>query len=506
MNRAEAVIAFLRTLLIAEGPLAGQQFEPTPEHQQWLRGFLADGITVGCLSQGRGGGKTTMGSALSVAFLLGVPDPQPRRVIEIYARTRDQARIAYSYASGLILSLPDKTRKLITVTKPPRLEIRYEPEDGSGPHYLRVASSDSKSALGGAPVFVLGDERGFWPIKGDELEETILSSLAKRGGRYAMISTSAPDDTHEFSKWLDEPGEGTYCQEHKAPPDLPLDDEQGLLAANPGCKSGVGPQLPDLLKSARRAIQRGGYAEQKFRLLVLNQRVPSDDRAVVLTVQQFQQCETDTLPERAGPCVVGVDLGESQSMSCASYFWYETGRLETHGWFPTEPGLADRGAADRVGTRYLEMQQRGELSLLGGKVVPVSAWIREVLERVHGSAITCIVADRFRRSLLEEGVQQSGFLHLPIVYRANGWYHGGEDLNRFRSAALDGEVQTLPNLMLRSALADAVVQRDDGGNVRLSKSKSVSRIDALSAAVLAIAHGQRLGAQPAARAPRVAWA
>lgn len=504
MTPADRVIEFMRTLLIAEGPLAGQPLEPTPEHQQWLRGFLADGITVGALSQGRGGGKTTLGAALSVAYLLGVPDPQPRRVIEIYARTRDQARIAYAYASGLINSLPDETRRQITVTKPPRLEIRYENEDG--PHYLRVASSDSKSALGGAPVLVLGDERGFWPIKGDELEETILSSLAKRQGRYAMISTSAPDDTHEFSKWLDEPGEGTYCQEHRAPDGLPLDDKQALLAANPGALSGVGPQLPDLLKSARRAIQRGGYAEQKFRLLVLNQRVPSDDRAVVLTVQQFQQCETDTLPERIGPCVVGIDLGESQSMSCAAYFWYETGRMECHGWFPSEPGLADRGAADRVGTRYLEMHQRGELSTLGGQVVPVAAWIREVLERVHGSAVTCLVADRFRASLVEEGVRQSGFLHLPIIYRRNGWFDGGEDLNRFRSAVLDGEVQCLPNLMLRSALADAVCQRDDGGNVRLSKSKSVSRIDALSAAVLAIAHGQRLGAMPKATTPRVAWA
>lgn len=500
---ADRVVAFIESLRVPEGPLAGQHIKLTPEQRQFITGFLADDIDVGALSIARGGGKSVLGAALCLTFLLGVADPQPRRVVELVARTRDQARIAYNYASALIDSLPDHERKLLTVLKPPRLEIRYEGENGT--HYLRVISSDGKSALGSSPVFALGDERGHWAPKGDDVEAAILSGISKRGGRYCMISTSAPDDNHEFSRWLDDPPEGTYTQEHRAPDGMPLDDAQGLIAANPGCQSGVGPQLPELQKAARRAIARGGFAELQFRLYVLNQRVPSDNRMVVLTVEQFTQCEVDELPPRHGAVVIGIDSGESASMSAVCYYWPESGRMETHGWFPSQPSLLDRGANDRVSTRYQEMNQRGELSTLGEQTVPIAQWVQEVVARVPGSPVHCFVADRYKQSQFEEGVRQAG-LHVPIVYRRNGWYDGGEDINRFRSAVLDGEVQTTPSLLLRSAMADAVVQRDDAGNCRLSKTKSVSRIDALSAAVLAIAHGQRIAAQPAPKAPRVAWA
>ncbi|GAB5449904.1 MAG: terminase large subunit [Halioglobus sp.] len=503
MTLSERVIAFIQTLCIAEGPLAGEPFTLTPEQVQWLGGFLADDINVGAFSVGRGGGKSTLGAALAVAYLVGAADDQPKRVIEIYARVRDQAKIVYNLAAGLIQSLPEDIQDKITVTLPPRLEIRYVPEDGSGPHFLRVASADAKSALGGSPVLVVADERGFWEPKGDILEETVLTSLSKRNGRYAMLSTSAPSDNHEFSKWLDEPPEGCFSLEFRAPEGLPIDDPEGIKAANPGCESGVGSQLDDLLRDARRAIQRGGYAEQQFRLLCLNQRVPSDARAVILTVEQFKQCETDSLPPRDGPCVVGIDLGESMSMSCASYYWYTTGRHECLGWFPSSPDLAERGSMDRVGTRYLEMAQEGELFTMGGQVVPVAEWIQAVLAHVVDCNVVCVVADRFRQSLVEEGIHQAGQHYLPIIYRRNGWFDGGEDISRWRSAVLDGELQTKPSLLMRSAVSDAVCQRDDAGNTRLSKLKSVSRIDALSASVLAVGEGSRRAAHPKAKSARV---
>lgn len=504
MTVAQRVAAFIQSLRVPEGPLAGELIKLTPEQVQFIEGFLAEGIDVGALSIGRGGGKTTLGAALCLAFLLGVADPQPRRTIELVARVREQARIAYNFCSALITSLPAETRKQIQILQAPRLEIRYQNEDG--PHFLRVIASDGKNNLGSSPVFCLGDERGHWAEKGNAVEAAILSGITKRGGKYAMVSTSAPDDNHEFSKWLDGDAEGVYTQEHKAPLGLPLDDPDALLAANPGALSGVGPQLPELQKAARRAIERGGFAEQEFRLYTLNQRIPHDARELILTVEQFKRCEVETLPERSGPLVIGIDLGESQSMSACCFYWYATGRMETHGWFPSIPNLQARGAADRVGLRYIEMEKRGELETLGERVVPVSAWVRAILARVQGCNIVAIVADQFRQSLVQEGLRGANAYHIPLVLRRNGWYHGGEDCNRWRAAILEGEVKTLPSLLLRSAIADAILQRDDGGNVRLSKTKSVSRIDALSASVLAVAHGQRLNALPRQRAPRVAWA
>src|SRR3546814_3719947 len=74
------------------------------------------------------------------------------------------------------------------------------------------------------------DERGHWPLdQGDALEHALLSGLGKRGGRALIISTSAPDDAHPFSKWLDEEQAGVYRQEHRPAPGLPADDVGSLL-------------------------------------------------------------------------------------------------------------------------------------------------------------------------------------------------------------------------------------------------------------------------------------
>src|SRR3546814_21065550 len=81
------------------------------------------------------------------------------------------------------------------------------------------------------------DERGHWPLdQGDALEHALLSGLGKRGGRALIISTSAPDDAHPFSKWLDEEQAGVYRPEHRPAPGLPADDVESLLLANPGAK------------------------------------------------------------------------------------------------------------------------------------------------------------------------------------------------------------------------------------------------------------------------------
>src|SRR5690606_21228655 len=112
-----------------------------------------------------------------------------------------------------------------------------------------------------APTLVLMDERGHWAAdRGDELEHALLSGLGKRGGRALIISTSAPDDVHPFSRWIDDAQEGVFVQEHRPSPGLPADDRDSLLIANPGAKHGIGADMVWLEAQARRAIARGGSA------------------------------------------------------------------------------------------------------------------------------------------------------------------------------------------------------------------------------------------------------
>ncbi|MBX9823521.1 MAG: terminase [Xanthobacteraceae bacterium] len=490
MNPGIAAIRFLGRLKVPEGPLAGRGLKLAPFQKTFVRGALADGVSIAALSVGRGNAKTALSSGLALGALLGEWDDQPRREIPIAARTRDQARIAWNFVAALAETLSDDVRARLTFRRQPRFEIEYE--DDNGPHIIRAIAADGKSALGMAPTFALLDERGHWARdQGDELEHAILSALGKRGGRALVISTSAPDDAHPFSKWLDEEQEGVYRQEHRPAPGLPADDLESLLIANPGAKHGIGANVEWLQAQARRAIARGGSALTSFRLYNRNERISGEARDVLLTVDEWLRCESADLPPREGQVVIGIDLGGSASMTAAAFYWPATGRLECLGWFPSRPGLLDRGQGDGVGSRYVEMGNRGELSTLGDMTVPVAPWLGAVMRHVEGAAIAGIVGDRYKQSELGEAIDRAG-IRVPIIWRGMGFRDGSEDIERFRRACFDGKVNASPSLLLRSAFADAVTLKDPANNLKLAKARSTGRIDAAAATVLAVAEGARI--------------
>lgn len=501
---AEKCAKFLESLRIPEGPRAGEQLRLAPFQNSFVKGALAPETNVAVLSVGRGNAKTALASGITLGALLGVWDRQPRRDIILAAKTRDQARIAWNFAEGFAQSLPDDIRERLTFRRSPRLEIEYA--DDNGPHVLRAIAADGKAALGSGPTLVLMDERGHWPIdKGDALEQALLTGLGKRSGRALIISTSAPDDAHPFSQWIDRPPSGCFVQEHRPPPGLPADDIDSLMQANPGADYGVGASREWLIAQAERAIQRGGNTLTSFRLYHRNERVSGETRDVLLTVDQWMSSEVRTLPPREGGVVIGLDLGGSASMTAAAYYWPQTGRLEVYGWFPSDPSLADRGLNDGVGDRYSKMSERGELDTLGSKTVPVAAWLGAVMRRVEGENVTAILADRFKQAELQEAMQTAGVI-APVIWRGMGFRDGSEDIDRFRRAVFDGQVQTAESLLMRSAISECVCLRDPANNFKLAKARSLGRIDPAAAAVLAVAEGARQSARPVARAPRMVWA
>ncbi|SNT37554.1 Phage terminase-like protein, large subunit, contains N-terminal HTH domain [Tropicimonas sediminicola] len=504
-KEAAAALRFLPKLIVPEGRTAGKPLKLAGYQKDFVRGAFAKDIAAGVLSIGRGNAKTALSAGIALGHLMGEIAPQPKREIIFAARNRDQAKIAFGFLVGFIEGLPEEDREQFTIRRGSKLEVETA-ENGGG--LARVIAADGKSILGGAPTLAILDERAAWEReKGDSLENAILSGLGKRDGRALIISTSAPDDANTFSRWLDEPPPGTYVQEHRPEPGLPPDDLESLLIANPGAREGIGSTPEWLVAQARRAIARGGSALSSFRNLNRNERVASDDRSVLVTVDEWLAAEAspDELPERGGPVILGVDLGGSRSMSAAALYWPETGRLEVMGAFPTQPGLGDRGAADGVSGRYIEMAERGELVTMGETTVPVDRFLADVAARLDGQTPAAICGDRFRHAEFLEALRGAGLDKVPAVWRGMGWKDGSEDVERFRRALFEQKVQTLPSLLLRSAFADAITIVDPAGNHKLAKGRSTGRIDAAAATVLAVAQGIRMTSAPKGNGGRIAW-
>ncbi|MFN4130238.1 MAG: terminase TerL endonuclease subunit, partial [Paracoccaceae bacterium] len=102
-----------------------------------------------------------------------------------------------------------------------------------------------------------------------------------------------------------------------------------------------------------------------------------------------------------------------------------------------------------------------------------------------------------------EAMNKAG-LRVPFIWRGFGWKDGSEDIERFRRALFDGEVKAAPSLLLRSAFSDAITLIDPANNHKLAKARSLGRIDAAAATVLAVAEGQRRMAAPKRKA-KLEW-
>jgi phage terminase large subunit-like protein len=504
MSDSKAAIQFLESLTVTEGPRAGKPVRLAPFQRSWVKKSLAKKTQIGILSVARGGGKSTLSAGLALGHLVGAWGAEPRRQIIIAARSKDQARIAWQHAASFTETLPEELRERITLRRSPKLELEYEANDG--PHVLTAIAADARTALGLTPSLVIADERAAWPEgRGDDLEQSLVTSLDKRDGRLLMISTSAPNDQHPFSRWIDNPPRGAHVAEFRPAPGLPADDRESLKLANPGSTFGVGPKLSALEASAQRALDQGGHALNSFRLFNRNERIQAETRDLLLTTDEWLNVETDQPPPRSGPCVIGCDMGGSASMSAAAFYWWQTGRLEVLGCFPGEPSLLNRGQADGVGSRYTEMHDRGELITLGDKTVPISDFMAHVMHRVQGEEISTLLADRYKAAELSEGINAAG-VRVPVTWRGFGFKDGGEDVERFRRAVYDGDVHCAPSLLMRSALADAVCMRDPSNNAKLVKARSSGRIDAVSAAVLAVAEGARQRARSHLKPREPIWA
>lgn len=494
---------FCNSLIVPTGRLAGRQVKLAPFQRQFIGGAFQPGVNVAALSIGRGGGKSALSAMLAVGELLGGWSDAAEREIIVAARTQAQAQIAWGYAASFIAQLPDDTRRHVTVRRQPRFEIQYD--DHNGPHILRAISADGRSALGSSPTMAIADERGHWALAaGDELEASLLTGCSKRDGKYLAISTSASNDAHPFSVWLDRDAPGVYRQEHRPTPGLPADDLPSLKIANPGSGFGIGPTLERLQQDAALAIERGGSALSRFRLLSRNERIAEDNRDALLGLDEWLAAETDDLPPREGQVVIGLDQGQSVSMTACAFFWPQSGRLEAFGAFGTQPNLEARGQADAVGDLYTRMHKRGELLLMGERTVPLEQFLRAMLAHVEGESIAAIVCDRFKQSEIADGLDAIGN-RAPVIWRGMGFLSNGEDTERFRRAIFDQKVQAPISYLLRHAMAEAAVQIDPAGNSKIVKGRSNGRIDAACAAVLAIAEGVRMMARPVRPAGRVAW-
>ena len=473
-------------MTITQGRRADEPFEVLPWQSRFVRGAFKPSVVTASLSVGRGNGKTTLVAGLACAALDG-PLMVPRGEVVLVASSFDQARISFEHILAFMGDkLRDKKRwRVWDTAQQARVENR---ETGAR---VRCIGSDPRRAHGLAPVLILADEPAQWPANTGESMVAALRTAAGKQPRCLFVALGtrpAASTAHWFQGMLD--GGADYCQTHAAKADDSIGQRRTWKKANPSLDA-----MPDLERTLRREVleaKRDPSMLQTFRALRLNQGVADTVESILIEPSLWESIEGDAGCD--GDFVLGVDLGTNAAMSAACAFWPQTGRLDSFAIFPQIPSLAERGLRDGVGSRYVTMNQRGELFVAGERVSDIGEMLAEVRRR-WGSpgAIAC---DRWRESELRQELDKAGYSLCPIDSRGQGFKDGAEDVRRWRRAVLDGRIVPVESLLMRSALAEARVVGDSAGNWKLSKGseggrRNRAKDDVIAAAILAVSCSER---------------
>ena len=356
---------------------------------------------------------------------------------------------------------------------------------------LDVLAADRGSGHASGYDLVLVDETGLMRERDREYLTGLASSVSARDGRTLHISVL---------------GDGPFCPELRERPDVfsvvyeptgdvaDIADRDAWRAANPGLGSiKSGRYMADQARAAI-AVSSG---EPGFRTYDLNQ--PTNARSqTICTPRDWRDCEVDELPARAGPCVIGLDIGGSSSMTAAVVVWPDTWRTEVYAAFPPAPELADRGRGDGKGPDFYQRAvDRGELEILGmegQRTTPVDDFLARLATRLDGQRIVALSADRYRRSEVQDALRLSAARWPLPVWRGTGagrTADGSADVRAFQRLALAHRFRCLPSLLMRDAVGFSSIRFDSAGNPALEKAKSTQRIDVLQAGVIAAGLAER---------------
>lgn len=425
----------------------------------------------------RSSGKTTIGAALMIYWLLG----QGRYGQELYsvAASEKQAAILFRYASQMLRSDPalmdagqvmihDHDRKIISE----KFDSLFE-----------VLCSNENVVYGKKPSLILADECHSWRTRA-VLDSLTTGSGARRNPLTIMMSTAGNDRFHWFyHEWE------TACKIrdgaiinnsylpviHAASDDDDPFDEATWYKANPALGSHIS------IEFMRKEIAKVRDIPSKlnaFKRFYLNIWVDSALDTPWIDAPAWVKCHDDyTEHDLVGAsCTAALDLSSVKDLTALTLFFPDSGRTLSWGWLPGD-GLAAREDRD-LAPYTLWLRQGWLLTTTGSRIVhkEVAEKINDVLQKYN---VTRFVADPYAIGLIEPYLTQT-----PDIYKQSAAWMS-TPAKWFETAVHEKRVHWNSPLLSWTTL-NTVITTDKYEMISLAKDMSRKRIDNTVALVMAI--------------------
>jgi phage terminase large subunit-like protein len=468
-----------------KGPAIGQPFSLELWQKQFLREFYRRDrrgrriYRLGVLGLPRGNGKTPIAAGLGL-YELVCRDDAP----EVYcaAGSKEQAQICLDFARSFV-----EQGELDE-----HIQVKSTLSRRGQPGVMQVISSEGRLQHGRAPAASILDE--LWAFETARQEQTYIalsSALHKREDAFLLAITTAGYDRQSLLGRIYEHALGFEIVEispngcltiakdlengsllwwYGGPDDCDLEDEQVWRACNPA--SWI------TLRDLRRQLNDPGLDENEFRRLHLNQWTRSRD--AWLPTNCWHNLQSDHEIRDGAPIFVGVDIGlyHDTSAVCWAHL-LEDGRLclRAHVWSARE----DAPAHTHVPGGKVNLEQ-------------IEQFIRELARRYKIREVA------YDPRFFERSAQILEAARLTMVEFLPGSAPIKDAYQRFYQEAIEGKLTHNGDPVFAAHVeATAADQTERGWRIR--KLKSSQPIDALVAAVLAIARA-RIPKRPA---PNVFW-
>jgi phage terminase large subunit-like protein len=488
LSRAARIIAFIETLPVTAGPLAGTKLRLRPWQKRFIRAVYKTDkagnrlIRTAVLSVGRKNGKTQLASCLALAHFVG-PESEPRAECYSVATTRFQAGKVFNEMVAIITAVPWLNARINII------RFRKELEDDTTGSTFAVLAADVAPVHGLNPSFVCYDELAQAPSRA--LYEALGTAL---GGRVSplmvVISTQSASDTAPMSELVD------YGQRIARGEIVDPHFHLTLYTADPAADPWVyrtwkqaNPALGDFrsledLKRLAKQAQRMPSAEASFKNLVLNMRVDTTEHFIAPAI--WKGCGAPlSLDLKGRRCRAALDLGATKDLTAlVLVFGDEASGYDVlpYVWLPGDVQEAE----DRDRLPYATWVRGGHLHTFPGKSSTDPKAVALKIAELHGRYhIEALAYDRWRIEDLRRELDDIG-CDVELAAFGQGFRDMGPAVDLLERLVAERKLRHANHPLLAMAVTNAKRETDAVGNRKLSKRKSTGRIDPLVALTMAL--------------------
>ncbi|PIE71625.1 MAG: terminase [Deltaproteobacteria bacterium] len=361
--------------------------------------------------------------------------------------------------------------------------VKYPARDG----WLKVVSSEAYNLHGANLSAGFVDETHV--VKRD-LVETMATSQGSRQEPLFVNMSTAGFDRHSilFEKY-------TYAKKvnedvvhdprffpviYEADPETEWTDPAVWAAANPGLGRSINKSF--LERECERAKESPAF-EATFKRLYLNVWMEAESPWLQMT--KYDACVGE-LPDLTGrPCYAGLDLSSTTDLSALVLAFPPVEEDEPYyvlpfAWVPAD-SIRDRSRRDKV--PYSTWRDNGFIEATPGSVIDYGYILNRVDEMARRYDLKAVIFDRWGATKIIQDIESQG---LDVVAFGQGFKDMSPPTKELMKLILEQKIMFPDNPVLRWCASNIVVEQDPAGNVKMSKKRSIEKIDLLIALVMGL--------------------